>query len=147
MLAFAMPIALLTVLAMRRWLHGTAGLGTGVLLLAAYALHPPAVLPLAPLVLMRPSRPAMRSPYRSALSERTRVEGGEWTISRITGIVCAVSLVVLAIALMAVTPSCGDVELPGSSLIAKEVFAVLRDGAGLTVGLLAILHVVTRTRS
>src|SRR5262245_57476181 len=55
-LAFATPIALLTVLVILSWQRGSTGYVKVPLLLAAYALHPPAVLPLTPFVLSRLAR-------------------------------------------------------------------------------------------
>jgi hypothetical protein len=118
-LALAMPIAALTVIAIWAWRRQSAVAGA-IAMLALYALHPPGVVIVAPLVLAR------RAPGHAVL----------------TALVGA-----LAIGLWMVTPDCVVAERPDAIAMAAEVSAVASGAIGLLVALLAAAEIIRDPRS
>jgi hypothetical protein len=114
-LALAVPVALVTLASLWVWRRKFSR-SVPVLLILAYALHPPSVLTLAPLLFSRDLVRAMR--YRAFL---------------VTGLL-------VAIALWAVTPDCSVIDRPDVATIARELAVFLMNAIGPLAGLLVILE-------
>ena len=121
-LALGVPVALVALASLWVW-RRKASRSVPFLLILAYALHPPSVLPLAPLLLSRDLMRAMRS--RALL----------------------VAGLLLAIALWAVTPNCTVIDRPDLATIARELALFLMNAIGPIVGLLIVLELFDQWRS
>ena len=120
----ALPLALLTLAAIWCWWSRRQFL-SAALLLAVYALHPPAVLPLAALYPLRASTPSrLMSPARVALL-----------------------LAAGAAVLFVLGPDCAGAERPGLDAIAADVLLVFGQAVGVLLALLAVFEVLTAPRS
>jgi hypothetical protein len=122
--AQALPLALLTLAAIWAW-RGRRRLVSTALLLAVYALQPPAVLPLAALYPLRAGTPSrLMSPARIAL-----------VLAAGAGV-----LFVLA-------PDCAGADHPALDAIAGDALLVAGQAVGVLLALLAVFEVLTAPRT
>jgi hypothetical protein len=121
-LALAVPVALVALASLGVWRRKLSR-SAPFLLILAYALHPPSVLPLAPLLFSRDLLRAMRG--------RALLAAG----------------LLLAIAIWAVTPDCSAIDRPDLATIARELAVFLLNAIGPLVGLLIVLELFDQWRS